>query len=358
MTNQQQQEAAAPPDAVDAVDVTKVSAGALVIAEDQQFWSLEQRAVLRAMGVDRECTNAELAAFLHLCQRRRLDPFLKQVYLIGRWNEREQRKVFTPQTSIDAFRLIARRAADKSGIRYGYEDPVYVDDQGRPHMEWIWDTPPAVVKFCVIRDGERFPAQARYGAYVQTGKSGKPLSQWRTMPEVMLAKCAEALALREAFPEDLGGIYTDDEMGQADNPASYVPPSTATVIQGAAEPADTAAAQGNRFARHAAEQAAQDVPAAPAAAGASPTEHADDELLGRLGRALTACGSTAGPAQVAVANALIGRNIKALTELTRAEAVSIGRRAQACTQQPQPRQALAALVAQALKNRAPSGKAA
>ncbi|MEV0822561.1 hypothetical protein [Nonomuraea rubra] len=109
--------------------------------------------------------------------------------------------------------------------------------------------------------------------------------------------------------------------------------------------------QGNRFAKHKTEQAAQDVPAAPPEAGQSPDEPADAELLGRLGRALTACGSTSGPAQVAVANALIGRNIKDLTELTRGDAVRIGRQAQAAARQQNPRQALGALVAQALKSR-------
>lgn len=119
------------------------------------------------------------------------------------------------------------------------------------------------------------------------------------------------------------------------------------------------AGQGNRFAAHRAEQAAQDVPAAPAAAGQSPDEPADRDLLGRLGRALTACGSTSEPAQVAVASALTGRKIKQLAELTRAEANRVGKAAQTAARAQQPRDALAAAVGQALQARKTStGKAA
>lgn len=193
--------------------------GALAIQPAQSMWTPEQRAVLTSMGVDHECTNAELAGFLHLCQRRDLDPFLKQVYLIGRYDRRAGRKVFTPQTGIDGFRVIARRAADKSGIDYEYEDTVWFDADGVMHEVWLTEDPPVAAKVVVLRNGKRFSGVARYAAYVDTDRDGNPKNQWKTSPDGQIEKCAEAKALRRAFPEDLGGMYSDVEMEHLDDEA-------------------------------------------------------------------------------------------------------------------------------------------
>ena len=191
---------------------------ALALRDDQTQWDGNQLAVLHQSGIDQDVTEPELMAFLHECQRRKLDPFSRQIYLIGRWDSRKGRKVYRSQTSIDGFRLIARRAADKSGIDYSYEDTIWYDADGGRHDIWLSDQPPAGAKVVVIRNGSRFDAVARSGAYVQMDRNGNPTGMWRNMADVMVAKCAEALALRKAFPEDLGGIYTEEEMAQADNP--------------------------------------------------------------------------------------------------------------------------------------------
>jgi phage recombination protein Bet len=202
---------------------------ALALRDDQPYWDDKQLAVLQAGGIDDDVTEAELMAFLHECQRRKLDPFSRQIYLIGRYDRRKKRKAYRSQTSIDGFRLIARRAADRSGIDYSYEDTIWFDDKGGRHEVWLQPKPPAAAKVVVVRNGSRFDAVARYGAYVQTDQDGNVQGLWRSMADVLTAKCAEALALRKAFPEDLGGIYTEDEMGQADNPQHVT--ATAEVIR-------------------------------------------------------------------------------------------------------------------------------
>lgn len=200
-------------------ELTK-TAGALAIRPDQTNWTPDQAAVLQQSGIDNQVAPAELSAFLHLCQRTRLDPFSRQIYLIGRWDNRQQRKVYTPQTSIDGYRVIAHRAAAEAGHALGYEDTLWCAKDGRWQDVWLSEEPPAAAKVVVIRNGMRFSAVARYSEYVQTKKGGEPSGLWVKMPATMTAKCAEALALRMAFPHDLAGVYTSEEMAQADNPAA------------------------------------------------------------------------------------------------------------------------------------------
>ncbi|WP_051814531.1 phage recombination protein Bet [Streptomyces iakyrus] len=199
-------------------DIVKAG-GSLAIRPDQTDWTPQQGAVLRQSGIDNEVTAEELSAFLHLCQRTRLDPFSRQIYLIGRWDNRQRRKVYTPQTSIDGYRVIGHRVVAEQGGDLGYEDTLWCDANGQWRDVWLLDEPPAAAKVTVIRNGQRFPAVALFREYVQTNKDDKPIGLWGKMPAGQLAKCAEALALRKAFPHDLAGVYTAEEMAQADNPA-------------------------------------------------------------------------------------------------------------------------------------------
>jgi phage recombination protein Bet len=185
----------------------------LAMTADQHTWTEKQRAALTQLGV-KGANNADLAVFFHVAARTGLDPFARQVYLIGRQTKDGMRQ--TIQTGIDGYRLIARRAADQAGETLGYEDTLWCGPDGRWVDVWLSEDHPAAAKVVVLRDGHPFSAVALWGEYVQTDRQGNPNSMWARMGANQLAKCAEAAALRKAFPQDLSGLYTEDEMGQAD----------------------------------------------------------------------------------------------------------------------------------------------
>jgi len=192
----------------------------LVIELTQTSWSPQQVAALRQLGVD-AAADGDLSVFFHVCNRTGLDPFARQIYMIGR-NSKNMRTnqwetKYTIQTGIDGFRLIARRASDRARTTLGYEDTVWCGDDGQWTDVWLSDKPPRAAKLAVIRDGQRYPAVALMSEYMGTDKQGNPTRMWQTKGALMLAKCAEALALRKAFPQDLSGLYTADEMQQSNN---------------------------------------------------------------------------------------------------------------------------------------------
>jgi phage recombination protein Bet len=193
----------------------------LTINEEQTSFTNEQLAALGHMGVQ-NAHRGDLEVFFHQVQRTGLDPFARQIYMIQRQGKQ------TIQTGIDGFRLIARRAADHSGEVFGEPETLWCGHDGIWHDVWLDPKlPPAAAKVVVQRGQGTFPAVALYTEYVGRKRDGSVNSMWASKPAIMLAKCAEALALRKAFPQDLSGLYTSDEMDQADNHQS----ATATATQ-------------------------------------------------------------------------------------------------------------------------------
>lgn len=189
-------------------EIERHQGSTLTLAADQDFWNDKQLAALRQLGVDR-ASNGDLAVFMHVAQRTGLDPFAKQIYLVERQGKQ------TIQTGIDGFRLVARRAVDAAGESLSISGGEWCGEDGSWRDVWLAPGPPAAARVIVRRGGHEFVGVALFREYAQTKRDGNLNAQWTGRPAGMLAKCAEALALRKAFPMDLAGVYTDDEMGQA-----------------------------------------------------------------------------------------------------------------------------------------------
>ena len=158
-----------------------------------------------------DATPDELKLFLYQAQRTGLDALSRQIYCIHR-NVKQGNgwgKKMTIQTSIDGFRVIAER----SGNYGGQSEPQFIEQDGK-----LLSCKVSVFRFHNEVRYEAAVGVAYWAEYCQTTQDGKPMGLWAKMPHTMLSKVSEALALRKAYPQDLSGLYTGDEMEQASIP--------------------------------------------------------------------------------------------------------------------------------------------
>lgn len=140
----------------------------------------------------------ELKLFSAICQKTGLDPFMKQIYAVKRGDQ------MTIQTSIDGYRLIAERTGRYCPGRESTHQ--YKADKLVSSTSYVKKQ---------TKDGTWHEVSVT--SYLDEYKPNYKSQFWDTKPHIMLDKCAEALALRKAFPNELSGLYTSEEMDQAQN---------------------------------------------------------------------------------------------------------------------------------------------
>lgn len=153
-------------------------------------------------------TAEEAGPLIAIAELRGLNPLLGECHFVKQWDSLRGRDIWSIRISIDTMRA----RAEETGQYAGQDEPQYEYSDDNKDI-------PVLARVRVYRHDWTRPcvAVARYDEYVQTNKDGKPNKMWTKMSHNQLAKCAEALALRKAFPKQLSKLYTAEEMAQMEN---------------------------------------------------------------------------------------------------------------------------------------------
>lgn len=165
----------------------------------------EEKVELLKRTICKGATHDELELFIHACNRMQLDPFMRQIHAVKRWNEGKE--TMTIQTGIDGYRLIAER----TGKYLPGRESTFTYKDGK-----VFSATAYVKKLTGDNQWHEIAHTVYWEEYVCKKKDGTPTGMWRDKPHVMLGKCAESGVLRKAFPADLSGVYTKEELEHAD----------------------------------------------------------------------------------------------------------------------------------------------
>lgn len=173
-----------------------------------------------------DVTDQEVMMFLSLCKFQKLNPFLREAYLIKYGNQ--------PATIVTGKEAFMKRAmrnprymGHEAGVVVRLEDGLLDNRVGTVVLEGEklvggWAR--------VHIEGWKVPMMltVSFAEYVGRKSNGEVNQQWSTKPASMIRKVALVQALREAFPEDLGGMYTPEERIDGDLPQEIIPDEVIT----------------------------------------------------------------------------------------------------------------------------------
>lgn len=188
-------------------------------------FTARERDQLRALQNIGDASDADLEMLFTVAQRTGLDPFIREIYLVGRptktggyrgeperWETR-----WTVQAGIDGFRKVTRRWAEKQGLPVSYGSPVFIDHNGDEHRIWLpeWGEMAACELELSVGDNH-VKHLVHWHEYAQRNRSGNLNAMWAKMGATMISKCAEAGGHRKLCSLT-SGLYAPEEMEQAFN---------------------------------------------------------------------------------------------------------------------------------------------
>lgn len=172
-------------------------------------------------------TDAEAFMFLSLCRYQGLNPFLKEVFAVKYGNG--------PATMIVGKETFTKRAQKNPKYKGSKAGVVVINKDGKLENrvgEIVLDGEALVGGWAdVYVDGyiEPITATVNFSERCQY-KDGKPASKWASSPGLMIRKCALVAALREAFPSELGGMYSAEEQGYEEVAATTAPIDASKIV--------------------------------------------------------------------------------------------------------------------------------
>lgn len=168
-----------------------------------------------------QVTDQDLTQFIAICKYNQLNPFLNEAYLVKFGTNPAQMIV-----SKEAFFKRAEENDKYEGIQAGL---ILLRDGGIVEVEGTFKLATDVLLggwAKVFRSDRKYPIVAR----VNLDEYDKKQSSWNEKKSTMIAKVAKVQALREAFPTQLGAMYTDDEQNIQDVEYTEVRASKQDVI--------------------------------------------------------------------------------------------------------------------------------
>lgn len=201
--------------ASDETAIVKIDRGGHIQRRPEMAWTDEQRAMIRSQYA-KGASEQEFAVLLEQARLKRLNPLLGQIHFVKRWSR--EGDIWATQTGIDGFRSIADETGNYDGQdepEFDYED-ILNAKTGEVMGKRIKSARVRVYRKDITR---AFVAVAFMEEYVQKTRDGAVTKMWAEKPHIMLSKCAEALALRKAFPQELGDIYTKEEIHTDEAPS-------------------------------------------------------------------------------------------------------------------------------------------